>query len=65
MNIAQGKLAIVDGRVFWNGVEVVGLVSIFMHVEDDSSRIKFEVSGGDEAVLTEMEATGIKIRRMS
>jgi hypothetical protein len=63
MNIAQGNLAIVDGKVYWKGA-LVPVETLFLHYDGDTKIVRFEVRGGDEAVLADIEAAGVKIRRV-
>lgn len=63
MNIAQGNLAIVDGKVYWKGT-FVPVETMFLHYDGDTRMVRFEVRNGNEAVLADIEAAGIKIRRL-
>lgn len=63
MNIAQGNLTIVDGNLFWKG-QFVLTESLMYHRDEETKLIKVEVRSGDETVLTDMEASGVKIRRL-
>lgn len=65
LNTAQGNLAIVDGdKVFWKGAAVAGVESVFLHSDESETRVKLFVANGDEPTLADMEAAGIKIRRV-
>lgn len=64
MNIAQGNLTIVDGKVYWRG-QVVPVETLFLHYDGDTKIIKLEVATSvDPLVLAEIETAGIKVRRL-
>lgn len=65
INSMTGKLTVVDLRnVFWNGVPVTGVASVFIHADEDSALVKLEVLNGDEQQIAELEAGGVRVRRL-
>ena len=63
MQTVQGNLAIIEGKVYWKGV-LVPTEALFLHYDGDMRIVRFEVRGGDEAVLADIEAAGVKVRRL-
>ncbi len=62
---AKGNLAIVDlTTVFWKGQRIEGVEAVWLHADEDTQMLKIRVRDGVETLLAEMEAAGIKIRRV-
>ncbi len=51
-------------KVFWDGEEVVDIISINMHIEDDESRIKIRTSGNQVDIYNEMRLVGITVKEV-
>lgn len=50
-------------RVFWNGKELTGILSVRVDCDDDEQRIKIRVSGSaDGYLVAEMIVGGINIK---
>lgn len=65
MNISQGSLVIIDlMTIYWKGQKVEGIESVMVHADDDGQMVKLRVSGSQTALYAEMEAAGIRIRRV-
>lgn len=71
MSVAQGNLAMVGvhtptPQVFWNGIEVLGIVSIKVdHEVGDEHRVKLKVfDAAQDDLLVEMAAAGIVIKKL-
>lgn len=65
MRSVQGRFTLIDFRkAFWNGTQVQGVENVFIQADQDSEMVKLVVRNGDESILSEMEAAGIKIRRL-
>lgn len=65
MNLAQGSLVIVDlMTVYWKGTKVEGVEAVMVHADDDSQTVKLRVFGNQGELHAEMEAAGIRIRRV-
>lgn len=61
----QGSLVIVDlMTVYWKGQKVDGVESVMVHADDDSQVVKLRVSGTQLDLCADMEAAGIRIRRI-
>lgn len=66
MIAAQGSLTMVGlntptPQIFWNGKELVGIVSVRVDCDEDEQRIKIKVNTSSELVV-EMQAGGINIK---
>lgn len=62
---AQGSLVIIDlTTVWWKGQKVEGVEAVMVHADDDSQTVKLRVSGDQTALHADMEAAGIRIRRV-
>lgn len=62
---AQGSLVIVDGsKVYWKGQQI-SAVGVMVHSDVDSRVVKLRVNGDEAVAYAEMEAAGIKVRRVS
>jgi hypothetical protein len=65
LTTAQGHLTIVDGRaVFWNGAPVTGVVQVALHADEDEVIVKLRVAGNDDALYAELDAAGIKVKKV-
>lgn len=68
MATVNGSLTILDAhkpgevKVFWNGVQVLGVAGAVVDVDDDSHRVVLKVP--EDPILAEMRAAGIEIRRI-
>ena len=52
-------------QVFWNGVEVLGIISIKAECEDGEQRVKLKTfDAAQDAILAEMRAAGIIIKEI-
>ena len=63
---AQGSLTMVGlntptPQIFWNGKELVGILSVRVDCDEDEQRIKIKVNAGSELVA-EMQTCGINIK---
>lgn len=70
MQAAQGSLTLLNAHtrephVFWNGIRVEGIVRLHVHNDEDESRVKLFVLGGDDAVIASMLAAGVNVRRVT
>lgn len=70
MQTAQTDLAILGlhtdtPQVFWKGTEVTGITRANIIFDEDDSRVKFTVSGAQDAVYLEMIDAGIIIKKVS
>lgn len=67
MQTTQGSLVIVGAntpgcKVFWNGQEVPNVVALTTVYDEDDHRVVLKVK--EDAVLAEMKAAGIDVRRV-
>lgn len=66
VNGITGKLTLVDLRnVFWNGQRVDGVEGVFIHADENTELVKLDIRNGDPALAEDMEAAGVRIRKMS
>lgn len=69
MLTTQGSLTILNAHtdtpsVYWNGKEVVGVMRVHVHNDEDENRVKIVVSDyADEIICAEMTLAGINIRK--
>lgn len=55
-----------DPKVFWNGKELAGILSVRVDCDDDEQRIKIKVSSSaSDELVAEMLAGGINIKRVT
>lgn len=69
MIAAQGSLTLLnvhtdEPQVFWNGQRVDGVQRIHVHNDEDEHRVKLVISGGDDAVIASLLASGVQVRRV-
>lgn len=72
INSMQGSLTMVNlhstnPKIYWNGIEISGIVSVRVDSDEDEQRIKFRIVGDfplEEQVLSEMVAEGIIIKKV-
>lgn len=51
-------------QIFWNGRELLGILSVRVDCDEDEQRIKIKVnSAADNALVAEMLVGGINIKR--
>lgn len=69
MIAVQGTLTMVGlntptPQIFWDGKELLGILSIRVDCDDDEQRTKIKVTDyADDALVAEMQAAGITIKR--
>lgn len=69
MITAQGALTMIglntpSPTVYWNGRELLGILSIRVDCDDDEQRVKIKVSNyADDQLVAEMLVAGINIKR--
>lgn len=66
MNVAQSNLVMIGlhtstPKVFWNGVEVIGITHIMVNWENDKCRVKLKVNQ-ENPDLAEMMLAGITVK---
>ena len=70
MQVAKTDLTILGlhtdtPQVFWKGTEVVGITRANIIFDEDDSRVKFTVSGSQDALYLEMIDAGIIIKKVA
>lgn len=66
MNSAQGSLTLLNAhtgapQVFWDGVRVEHVKRIYVHSDEDESRVKIVVTE-DSPLVASMVASGINVK---
>lgn len=52
-----------DGRVFWKGQEVPGIVSVKFNSEPGDLQVKLKVNGSADALYMELVSAGIIVKK--
>lgn len=66
---AKGNLTMVGlntaaQKVFWNGVEVLGIQQIKVDVDGSERIVKLVVSGDDDSLYMELVQAGVQIKKL-
>lgn len=50
-------------KVFWNGVEVPGILTVDVNWDADDHRVKLRVNGNTDSLYLEMASEGVVIKK--